>query len=192
MNKTKERPGVMVYFHLMEPLAALSDGDFGDMIRALMAYAQYGVIPEFTDPGKQIAWGYLRHAADVDQERYDRRCAQAREASQKRWSKDADECQRYPNTETISQADKKADADAQTQASASADKQTEPVSDPKTAAGPTHPTPGPSQNMSPAWGKMMNALYRLEQDKAKAAKQVEDQQLLDAVRKKRQEIGLPA
>ncbi len=171
MNKTKERPGVMVYFHLMEPLAALSDQDFGDIIRALMAYAQYGVIPEFTDPGKQIAWGYLRHAADVDQERYDRRCAQAREASQKRWGKDADGCQRYPNTEAVSQADKKADADAQPQASPSADQQTDSISKPasatETAANPDPKpiTPGPSQNMSPAWGKMMNALYRLEQDK---------------------------
>ncbi len=195
MKQTKERPGVMVYFHLTEPLTDLNDSQFGRLMRALLEYAQYGVVPQFDEQLLTILWGFFRHASDVDKERYDQRCASARAAVNKRWGKDTAEYdpeQTIPKTEENTQAQTKAAADAHTQAPAAADKQTETVSDPKTAADPTHPTPAPSQNMSPAWGKMMNALYRLEQDKQQEArKQVEDRELLDAVRRKRQEIGLP-
>ncbi len=201
MKRTKDRPGVMLYFHNGQALSGLSDPQFGRLIRALLEYAQYEVIPCFDDPILTALWPFLRHASDVDRERYEQRCAQARSAVNKRWGKDAAEYEPISTipkeeTEPEAQAERKTDADAQTTAPAPADNQTEPsskpASDPEPEAEPDtiRITAGPSQNMSPAWGRMMNALYRLEQDKAKAAKQVADQQLLDAVRRKRQQEGL--
>lgn len=153
MEKIKQRPGVMVYFHLTEPLRCLPREDFADLMWAVLDYAQYGVLPQFDNPMLQMSWGYLQHAADVDKERYEERCAQAKVASAKRWGKDAsgtDRMRTVPkyntNTDTESQPESdtqtNADADANTNASASANTQT-------TAEPDTHtdtPTDTPSAN----------------------------------------------
>ena len=44
MEKTKQRPGVMMYFHLTEPLRCLPKEDFADLMWAVLDYAQYGVL----------------------------------------------------------------------------------------------------------------------------------------------------
>ena len=173
MKQNQQRPGVMMYFHLLEPMRALSREQFAEMIWALMDYAQYGVLPEFADPLMAMSWGYLRHAADVDLQRYEERCAQAKAASAKRWGKNADGCERMRtvpkyNTETEPQAD--ADADTQASASANTDPQTEteaepdPDSETPTEAAWAPPaaemeplaTPLAMAN-SPSWAKMVEA-----------------------------------
>ncbi len=199
MGKNKERPGVMVYFHLMEPLSAMEDDQFGRMIRSLMEYAQYGIIPQFDDPAMTIAWGYLRHAADVDKERYAERCARAKEAIAKRWGKDTGVYDRIPNTETdtdpSAEANKKATADAQTQASAVAGTQTTG----KAGAAPPPvlmepvATP-PRMANSPSWAKMRQAsVLRREGEDHEAWRQAqmeaftaENERLRQAIRMKRQ------
>lgn len=179
MEKTKQRPGVMVYFHLTEPLRCLPREDFADLMWAVLDYAQYGVLPQFENPLLQMSWGYLQHAADVDKERYEERCAQAKVASAKRWGKDAtgtDRMRTVPKYNTNTQADTdthtdtNADADANTQASASASTQTEttPNTDPNTpeegqraevgpAAGEEPLATPPKMTNSVSWAKMQAA-----------------------------------
>ena len=181
MEKTKQRPGVMMYFHLTEPLRCLPREDFADLMWAVLDYAQYGVLPQFENPMLQMSWGYLQHAADVDKERYEERCAQAKVASAKRWGKDAtgtDRMRTVPKYNTNTQADTdtdtetypNADADADTQASASASTQTEttPNTDPKTpeegqraevgpAAGEEPLATPPKMTNSVSWAKMQAA-----------------------------------
>lgn len=141
MTKTKQRPGVMIYFHLTEPLRCLSKEDFADLMWGVLDYAQYGVLPQFESPLLQMSWGYLQHAADVDKERYEARCQNAKAAIQKRWGKQEDtnvydRIPKIPYTYTNTEADTEtnADVDAYTQASASAntDTQTGTHTDPHT------------------------------------------------------------
>ena len=177
MKQNQQRPGVMLYFHLLEPMRALSREQFAEMIWALMDYAQYGVLPEFADPLMAMSWGYLRHAADVDLQRYEERCRNAKAAIEKRWGKrDTNVYDRIPpftkdtkyNTETEAQAD--ADADTQASASANTDPQTE--AEPDTTPEPETPTEAawapPAAEMeplatplamanSPSWAKMVEA-----------------------------------
>ena len=181
MEKTKQRPGVMMYFHLTEPLRCLPREDFADLMWAVLDYAQYGVLPQFENPMLQMSWGYLQHAADVDKERYEERCAQAKVASAKRWGKDAtgtDRMRTVPKYNTNTQADTdtdthtypNADADADTQASASASTQTETTADtdPNTgedlqraevgpAAGEEPLATPPKMTNSVSWAKMQAA-----------------------------------
>ena len=123
MQKNKQRPGVMMYFHLVRPMKCLSKEQFSDLIWALLDYAEFGALPVFEDPMLQMSWGYLQHAADVDLERYETRCKNARDAIEKRWHGTGDTnvydgIPNMPNTNTKAEADtntkgkSKADADA--------------------------------------------------------------------------------
>ena len=134
MQKNKQRPGVMMYFHLLRPMQCLPKEQFADLVWALLDYAQYGALPVFENPMMQMSWSYLQNAADVDLERYEERVAQNKAASAKRWGKDASAStcmQMVPNNnsnpepDTMTKRKSKADADAPTQASASAKPQTE-------------------------------------------------------------------
>jgi len=173
MEKNKQRPGVMVYFHLTEPLRCLPKEDFADLMWAVLDYAQYGVLPQFENPMLQMSWGYLQHAADVDKERYELRCQNARAAIQKRWGKQSDtnEYDRIPkipythtetDTQTETHTEAKADADADTQASANTQ------TDPNTAEGQQRAEGGPAAEVEPlatppkmtnsvSWAKMQAA-----------------------------------
>ena len=183
MEKTRQRPGVMVYFHLTEPLRCLPREDFADLMWAVLDYAQYGVLPQFENPMLQMSWGYLQHAADVDKERYELRCQNAKAAIQKRWSKqeDTNVYDRIPkipytntkaDTDTDTETYPNADADADTQASASASTQTETTADtdPNTNTGEAEqraevgPAAGegplatpPKMTNSVSWAKMQAA-----------------------------------
>ena len=133
MQKNKQRPGVMMYFHLLRPMRCLPKEQFADLVWALLDYAEFGVLPTFEDLLLQMSWAYLQHAADVDLERYEERVAQNKAASAKRWGKDASAStcmQMVPNNssnpepDTMTKRKTKADADAIKQASASANTKT--------------------------------------------------------------------
>lgn len=171
MKQNQQRPGVMMYFHLLEPMRALSREQFAEMIWALMDYAQYGVLPEFADPLMAMSWGYLRHAADVDLQRYEMRKQRASKAAGMRWHPEAMHNDAYDaiykhNTETEPQAD----ADADTQASANTDPQTATEAEPDPySETPTEAAWAPSaaemeplatplaMANSPSWAKMVEA-----------------------------------
>lgn len=136
MQKNKQRPGVMIYFHLLRPMQCLPKEQFADLVWALLDYAQYGALPVFEDPMMRMSWSYLQNAADVDLERYETRCRNAKSAIEKRWNGKSDTNEydgipNIPNTDTKAEPDtmtkrkSKADADAPAQVSASATPQTE-------------------------------------------------------------------
>lgn len=67
----KERPGVMLYFDVLRPMVnRLDAAQCGVLLRAVMDYAQYGVMPEL-DPMTGMAFDMLVPKIDRDAERYE-------------------------------------------------------------------------------------------------------------------------
>ena len=69
--KQKERPGVMLYFDAVRPaISRLNEAQCGVLLRSVMDYAQYGVVPEL-DPMTGLAFDMLVPKIDRDAERYE-------------------------------------------------------------------------------------------------------------------------
>ena len=69
--KQKERPGVMLYFDDVRPVISRLDvAQCGVLLRSVMDYAQYGVVPEL-DPMTGLAFDMLVPKIDRDAERYE-------------------------------------------------------------------------------------------------------------------------
>lgn len=64
------RPGVMLYFDMLEPIRVLSDEDKGRLLVAILEYGKDGVIPEFSGM-LALAWGFVRPKIDMDGESYE-------------------------------------------------------------------------------------------------------------------------
>lgn len=64
-----ERPGIMLYFDLAEPLKYLCYEDKGKLLDAMLDYGQYGVVPDFAGV-LQMAWGFIRPKLDADAKSY--------------------------------------------------------------------------------------------------------------------------
>lgn len=65
------RPGVMLYFDMLEPIRVLSDEDKGRLLVAILEYGKNGVVPEFSGM-LALAWGFVRPKIDRDLEEYER------------------------------------------------------------------------------------------------------------------------
>ena len=71
MAKQKERPGVMLYFDALRPaISRLDEAQCGALLRSVLDYAQYGVLPEL-DPMTGLAFDMLVPKIDRDAERYE-------------------------------------------------------------------------------------------------------------------------
>lgn len=70
MSKRKEKPGVMLYFDMMDTVADLPDAEFSAMIRALCAFARDGTEPEWQDALLSVIWKMFRNAALRDDAHY--------------------------------------------------------------------------------------------------------------------------
>ena len=64
------RPGVMLYFDMLEPIRVLSDEDKGRLLVAILEYGKDGVVPEFSGM-LALAWGFVRPKIDMDGESYE-------------------------------------------------------------------------------------------------------------------------
>lgn len=64
-----ERPGIMLYFEMLEPIRVLSDEQKGQLLVAMLEYGQYGVVPEF-EGLLAVAWAFLRPKLDRDGQEY--------------------------------------------------------------------------------------------------------------------------
>lgn len=53
------RPGIMLYFDILEPLKVLPDADKGRLFVAILEYGQFGVVPEF-EGMLAMAWGFIK------------------------------------------------------------------------------------------------------------------------------------
>ncbi len=71
MARQKERPGVMLYFDAIRPAIKRMDAaQCGELLRALLDYAQYGEVPEL-DPMTGLAFDMLAPKIDRDAEHYE-------------------------------------------------------------------------------------------------------------------------
>lgn len=65
------RPGIMLYFDILEPIKVLPDADKGRLLVAMLEYGQRGVVPEF-DGMLALAWGFVKPNLDRDEEAYEK------------------------------------------------------------------------------------------------------------------------
>ena len=190
MKQNKERPGVMVYFHLFEMLKILDTQQVGELMLALMAYAKEGVEPDFTDKIMQVVWVSMKNASDVDREHYEMKRQRAIKGASKRWHEEAMLNDAYDainnnntntETDTVTETNTKADADAITQASASAETDTKKetaAAVPQRREVPPLETP-PAMANSPSYQRMIEASrQRLTPEEHEQRKAALIQQLL--------------
>lgn len=74
------RPGIMLYFDILDPLKVLSREDRGDLFIAILEYGQFGIIPEF-DGMLAMAWGFIKPKLDRDGVAYENTTAQRKYAA---------------------------------------------------------------------------------------------------------------
>ena len=65
------RPGIMLYFDILEPIKALPDADKGLLLVAMLEYGEKGTLPNF-DGMLALAWGFVKPKLDKDSEEYNR------------------------------------------------------------------------------------------------------------------------
>lgn len=64
------RPGIMLYFDILDPIRVLPDEDKGRLLVAMLEYGQSGVLPEF-DGMLALAWGFIKPKLDKDENSYE-------------------------------------------------------------------------------------------------------------------------
>ena len=64
------RPGIMLYFDILEPIKVLPDADKGRLLVAILEYGQSGILPVF-DGMLALAWGFIQPKLDRDEESYE-------------------------------------------------------------------------------------------------------------------------
>ena len=64
------RPGIMIYFDILEPVKMLSDADRGRLLMAMLEYGRDGVVPKLEGP-LAIVWSFIQPKIDRDEENYD-------------------------------------------------------------------------------------------------------------------------
>ena len=65
-----EKPGVMIYFTIREPISELSLEQIGKLFLAILDYAAEGKEPHFEDTIMRLAWGFIVPSLDADDRRY--------------------------------------------------------------------------------------------------------------------------
>ena len=65
------RPGIMLYFDILEPIKVLPDADKGRLLVAMLEYGQSGIVPQFDgELGLTLAWGFVKPKIDKDESEY--------------------------------------------------------------------------------------------------------------------------
>ena len=63
------RPGIMLYFDILEPIKVLPDADKGRLLVAMLEYGKDGTVPVF-DGMLALAWGFVKPKIDKDEAEY--------------------------------------------------------------------------------------------------------------------------
>lgn len=89
------RSSFVVYAETLDYAGDLTDAQLGQLYRAQLTYATGGT-PVVTDPEVRGIWRVVKHRMDVDAEKYESKCQQARAnaSGRKRTQADATESQR--------------------------------------------------------------------------------------------------
>lgn len=64
------RPGIMIYFDILEPVRMLPDADKGRLLMAILEYGRDGTIPNLEGP-LGIVWSFVQPMIDKDGQRYE-------------------------------------------------------------------------------------------------------------------------
>ena len=71
MVQQSNRPGILLYFDLVQPLLSqLNDEQVGQLFRAAFEYGQHGTVPSFEPGIVSMAWALIQPAIERDGERY--------------------------------------------------------------------------------------------------------------------------
>ena len=89
------KPGFLFYFDWKHIFHTLSSEEQGELLMALVAYAESGEKPHFTDRAMVLAWSALWPRLDEDARRYEARVQKGRIAASKRWDKKDDGMEKY-------------------------------------------------------------------------------------------------
>ena len=65
-----DRPGMMIYFDLLDAFEPLSLADRGRFITAMLEFGALGVVPQFTSQALKMAWELMRKRLDRDKDKY--------------------------------------------------------------------------------------------------------------------------
>lgn len=63
------KPGIMLYFDILDPIRVLPDADKGRLLVAMLEYGQSGKVPQL-DGTLAIVWGFVKPKIDKDSEAY--------------------------------------------------------------------------------------------------------------------------
>lgn len=74
------RPGIMLYFDILEPIKVLSDADKGRLLEVMLEYGKDGMVPEF-EGMLALAWAFVQPKLDRDDEAYENAKLQRRYAA---------------------------------------------------------------------------------------------------------------
>ena len=85
-----EKPGVMIYFDMLDCLKQMTDRQAGLLFRCILEYASTGKEPEIPD-SLRIIWPMLRMRMDTDHQRYKLKVLKSRYAIYKRWAEKKEE-----------------------------------------------------------------------------------------------------
>lgn len=64
------RPGIMLYFDILQPIRRLPDADKGRLLVAILEYGKDGIVPDF-DGALGMAWDFIQPKLDRDGESYE-------------------------------------------------------------------------------------------------------------------------
>lgn len=73
------RPGIMLYFDMLDPIRVLPDADKGRLLVAMLEYGKDGMLPKF-DGMLALAWGFVLPKLDRDEESYEKAMQQRKYA----------------------------------------------------------------------------------------------------------------
>ena len=88
MSRNNEgKPGIMIYFDLLEPLAMLSNAEKGVLLQMMLEYGKTGIEPEIKRTKMvEIVWAIVKMRLDFDDETYRTKVARSKYAAYVRWS----------------------------------------------------------------------------------------------------------
>ena len=90
MSSSGQKPGVMIYFDIMDPMEILDMEQRGQLLTAILSYSKEGTMPDFGgDKLLMMAWSMVQKSIDRDDESYKQTILRRRYASYCNWEKDA-------------------------------------------------------------------------------------------------------
>lgn len=80
-----QKPGMMVYFTMTPAIKALTMEERGQLLTAMLDYAQMLKEPNFNEGGLMVAWALAKAQLDVDDAKYTAVLAKRKKAAETRW-----------------------------------------------------------------------------------------------------------